>query len=171
MRPFAILSAWSRRLPDGFVKNLATLGPLGYLPKAPGTWGAAAGTIFHFAATMRLAPLYAFVTIFLLIALSIVICGEAEVRLKKHDPSEVVLDEFVAMPVCFLFVPLKEHPFGWALICTGFLLFRFFDIMKPLGIRAIQRLPSGAGVVFDDVAAALCTCACLHLGLRLAEVL
>jgi phosphatidylglycerophosphatase A len=47
---------------------------------------------------------------------------------------------------------------------AGFGLFRFYDILKPLGIRRLQDWPAGWGVVVDDAAAALATCATLHLG-------
>ena len=46
---------------------------------------------------------------------------------------------------------------------AGFLLFRFYDILKPLGIARLQTLPGGWGVVADDVAAALAACATLHI--------
>jgi phosphatidylglycerophosphatase A len=49
------------------------------------------------------------------------------------------------------------------LLVAGFALFRFYDIKKPLVINALQELPGGWGVVLDDTAAALATCATLHL--------
>lgn len=52
-------------------------------------------------------------------------------------------------------------------LLAGFALFRFFDIAKPWGIARLQRLPGGWGVVVDDLAAALATCATLHLGVWL----
>ena len=51
----------------------------------------------------------------------------------------------------------------WAIFLTGFALFRLFDIVKPFGIRRLQNLPDGWGVVADDVAAALATAATLHV--------
>ena len=98
------------------------------------------------------------------IFLSIGICGEAEHRLRKKDPSEVVLDEFVAVPFCFL--GLREFLLtdkAWVVFLVGFGLFRCFDIVKPLGIRKLQYLYSGLGVVVDDIAAALATCVCLNI--------
>jgi phosphatidylglycerophosphatase A len=49
-------------------------------------------------------------------------------------------------------------------LLAGFALFRLFDIAKPFGIRRLQALPAGWGVVADDVAAALASCATLHIG-------
>jgi phosphatidylglycerophosphatase A len=100
----------------------------------------------------------------------VALCGEAEFRLARKGPGEVILDEFVVMPLCFLgWRLLAVAPAGaghwpkWAVILTGFALFRFFDILKPLGIRKLQDLPGGWGVVVDDVAAALASCATMHL--------
>ena len=98
---------------------------------------------------------------------AVAFCGEAEFRLGRKDPGEVILDEFVAMPLCFLGFPRLElgSPRAWmtaALLGGGFALFRLFDIAKPLGIRRLQDLPGGWGVVLDDTAAALASCAVLH---------
>jgi phosphatidylglycerophosphatase A len=56
---------------------------------------------------------------------------------------------------------------AWAALGAGFALFRFFDIVKPLGIKRLQHLPGGWGVVVDDVVAALAACATLHGGVWL----
>ena len=93
------------------------------------------------------------------------ICGEAEVRLGQADPGEVILDEFVAMPLCFLgWTTLAADWPAWVVLVAGFAAFRFFDILKPLGISRLQRLPAGWGVVVDDLAAGLAACAALHGG-------
>jgi phosphatidylglycerophosphatase A len=72
----------------------------------------------------------------------------------------------MVMPLCFLGWPALARPLGpwpaWAVFIAGFLLFRLFDIAKPLGIRKLENLPGGWGIVADDVAAALATCAVLH---------
>jgi phosphatidylglycerophosphatase A len=96
------------------------------------------------------------------------ICGEAEFRLGKRDPGEIVLDEFVVMPLCFIGWPtiaavLPGWAAPWLIYIAAFGLFRLFDITKPLGITKLQDLPGGWGVVFDDVAAALAACATLHI--------
>jgi phosphatidylglycerophosphatase A len=49
-------------------------------------------------------------------------------------------------------------------VLAGFGLFRFFDILKPLGISRLQNWPGGWGIVADDFAAALAACGALHLG-------
>ena len=84
----------------------------------------------------------------------------------RHDPGEVILDEFVAMPLFFagwqMIIGPGVLPF-LGLLLAGFALFRLFDITKPLVIDKLQALPAGWGIVVDDTAAALATCATLHL--------
>lgn len=157
---------WPRFLPTNWVLNFATVGPVGRVKRAPGTVGAFAGLLYFvvlFAALpwwlvvlLSLPPLY----------LAVAMCGEAEFRLGQRDPGMIVLDEFVVMPLCFIgwqalpAVWAQDAP--WAVFLAGFGLFRLFDISKPLGISRLQRLPGGWGVVADDVAAALVSCAVLH---------
>lgn len=166
---------WPRFLPSNMVLACATLGPVGHR-RAPGTWGAAAGLLYFtvFFWPLGYWPGSAFwMTVFSLpgLYLAVAMCGEAEFRLGRHDPSEVVLDEFAAIPLCFLgWSALARPPGGlppWAVCLTGFLLFRLFDIAKPFGIKRLQRLPAGWGIVADDVAAALAACVVLHLGVGL----
>jgi phosphatidylglycerophosphatase A len=65
-----------------------------------------------------------------------------------HDNNKIVIDEVAGMMITLLFVPVTiEH------LLTGLLLFRFFDIVKPLGIRQAEALPGGWGVMADDVLA------------------
>ncbi len=77
------------------------------------------------------------------------------------DSYRVVIDEVAGMWLGMLFVPVT----GPSLL-AGLVLFRFFDIRKPLGIRAMERLPGGLGVMMDDVLAGLYTNALLQLGVK-----
>ena len=96
--------------------------------------------------------------------IAVALCGEAEFRLGRKDPGEVILDEFVAMPLCFLGWHALRGPVPDAVIfLAGFALFRLYDILKPFGIRRLQDLPAGWGIVIDDTAAALAACGTLHL--------
>lgn len=165
--------SWTGRWPTALVVGAATLGPIGRRLPAPGTWGSAVGVAYFwicFAQFGRDGSLASSVVGNALVSaiagyVAVAVCGEAEIRLGKSDPGEVILDEFVAMPLCFLGWPmlLTAMP-AWAALLTGFALFRLFDIAKPLGISRLQRLPGGWGVVIDDLAAALAACATLHLG-------
>ena len=145
---------------------MATLGPVGLRMRAPWTWGSAAGLLFFAVCFYPLGIVESLVAIAALAYFAVGVCGEAEIRLGKHDPGEVILDEFVAMPLCFLGWPMIIGP-GLVpflgLMLAGFALFRFYDIKKPLVINSLQDLPGGWGIVLDDTAAALATCATLHL--------
>ena len=158
---------WTIMLPSPLVKNLATLGPLGFWGKAPGTIGSVAGIIWYTAAFHMLDPLAYILLLLASLYFAVAICGEAEVRMVKRDPGEVILDEFVAIPVCFLGLQQAINSMGawaWIMLVVGFALFRLFDILKPFGISKLQDKPGGWGVVADDVAAALATCLVLHIG-------
>jgi phosphatidylglycerophosphatase A len=140
------------------IVQIATLGPLGRL-KAPGTWGSAAGLLW-WALVVRYAHQkggpHEFIFDSLVVLTAILLCGVAAAFIGKKDPSEVILDEFAAMPLVFLFNP---YVYGGAsaflLILLGFLFFRLFDVTKPFGIKALEKLPGGFGIVLDDVMAAI----------------
>ena len=142
------------------IVSLATLGPLGKL-KAPGTWGSAVGLAWWALVVQNLATPRGWIHEIcfngLVILAAIFICGAAAELLKKKDPSEVVLDEMAAMPLVFLLNPHLHlgTKSGFLMVLLGFGLFRFFDIVKPLGIRWIEKVPGGVGIVADDVLAAL----------------
>ncbi len=160
---------WLRAVPDSWILNLSTLGRLGYLSKAPGTLGSLAGLVWFTVVFYHLNLFFFMFLAVLTLYLAVLICGEGERRMRKVDPPEMILDEMVAIPLCFFGLqvggpqPVLDGPFAWLVVLLGFVLFRFFDILKPLGIRGLQKMPGGQGVVIDDVAAALATCVCLHL--------
>jgi phosphatidylglycerophosphatase A len=68
------------------------------------------------------------------------------------DPSKVVIDEVSGMAIGLLFLPVNVK----YLLCA-FILFRFFDIVKPLFIRKIEDLNAGWGIMGDDVLAGIYT--------------
>lgn len=126
---------------NGVIKFLSTGFYSGYAPVMPGTVGSlVAAVICYFI------PL-AWWQILLICAVSIWICSRGEKIFGESDPGKIVLDEF-----CGMFVAawrLDSLP----LILVAFVLFRLFDIWKPLLINRLQALPGGWGVVFDDLAA------------------
>jgi phosphatidylglycerophosphatase A len=156
---------WPRFLPTNWVVACATIGPVGRMRKAPGTWGSVAGLLYFttlFAG--RLGDVGVLFSSAVGFYLSVALCGEAEFRLGERDPGKIVLDEFVAMPLCFLgWTRFAGVVPNWAVFLAGFAVFRFYDIIKPLGIKKLQDWPGGWGVTADDTAAALATCATLHL--------
>jgi len=159
---------WTRALPTSWVVAAATLGPIGLRLPAPGTWGSVVGVGYFWWWVSPLGWMGNVLVSVFGAYVAVALCGEAEIRLEKQDPGEVILDEFVAIPLCFLGWPalLAAMP-AWGALIAGFALFRLFDIVKPLGISRLQALPGGWGVVIDDTAAALVSCATLHGGVWL----
>ncbi|MEK9772388.1 MAG: phosphatidylglycerophosphatase A [Opitutae bacterium] len=142
---------------------LATLGPIGTKLPAPGTMGSLFGTLLFAFFTLVLdwsVPMITigFIPVFLL---GIPLCTRAEILLDQNDPGEVIWDEFSVIP--FIFLPLSsvfekaptQETFIW--LTVGFVLFRFFDVVKPWIIRSAQTLPRGLGIMVDDLLAALAT--------------
>ena len=68
------------------------------------------------------------------------------------DPSKVVIDEVSGMCAGLLFLPVSVK-----YLLIAFILFRLFDIVKPLYIKRLERWPKGWGIMFDDVLAGIYT--------------
>jgi len=140
----------------GLVRFAATLGPVGYTPIAPATAGSlVTAVVVWFLPT----PSWLVVAVALVIgtALAVWVCGEAEKEL-GHDAHPIVADEVIGQSVALLGAPHSLLAFG-----AAFVLFRLFDVWKPLGAYQAQRLPSGLGVVADDVIAGITSCITLIL--------
>ncbi|MFT4900931.1 MAG: phosphatidylglycerophosphatase A [Lentimonas sp.] len=158
---------WTPMLSTSLAVNTATLGPLGRVKKGPGTVGSVAGIILY-VVFFHQSSFLGFILLALILAyLAVGICDTAEQRLQMRDPGMIVLDEFVAVPLVFFGMGgsaglIAQHG-GWPVLLAGFALFRFFDILKPLGISELQNLPGGLGCVVDDLAAAVAACISLHL--------
>lgn len=158
----------SRRTPteSGILFLAEGLGS-GRMPMGPGTWGSVVGVLWLILLLRMPEPLWAGLLALGAIGIAIPICSRAERILGREDPGSVVLDEIVAVPLTFLgpLLVLGAWPAAsgvaglahrfWPEWVVGFLAFRVFDIAKPGPIRRIQDLPSGWGVVADDILAAL----------------
>lgn len=142
-------------------RQVATLGGIGTLPGAPGTWGSLAAIpltwLLHWLGGF---PLVMAATSFVLIggywAVLVHLDGRAE------DPSEVVIDEVAGMMIALWPLSLgldvigaARDVFPWPGWVLGFLLFRFFDIVKPPPVSWADRLKTPLGVMLDDVLAGL----------------
>jgi phosphatidylglycerophosphatase A len=88
-----------------------------------------------------------------LAAAGIPICTRAARLLGRgKDPGAIVFDEMAALPMALLAVPPAAR--SAAVLGTAFVLFRFFDVTKPVPARQLERLPEGWGIMADDWAAA-----------------
>jgi phosphatidylglycerophosphatase A len=132
--------------------HVATLGPVGHLPKAPGTWGSAAALI---TAPFLFLPFHLPVRILILgliFYFGAKASTAAEKQLGKKDPGCVVIDELLGQWLVFLPFPAVVT---WHLL-LGFVLFRIFDITKPFPIKQSEKwLKDGGGVMIDDAFAGL----------------
>lgn len=148
----------------------------GYSPLAPGTMGALVATALWVVASMLIADVE---SLFMATLYAIVIFTLASIepinRLEKvwgEDPSRVVVDEVVGVWICLLAVPADAELFSsryWIYTVMAFALFRLFDIWKPLGVRKMESLHGGWGVMMDDILAgcygAIVMMTCRYFGL------
>lgn len=139
---------------------------LGYAPIAPGTFGTI-GAVFYYWCLSQCCP--SWLSLLPLIGMSVffAVIGiwstDKVIPLWGDDPSRVVMDEFVGYLITMILVPISLK-----YMLIGFVLFRFFDILKPLGVRYLDKnLKGGLGVMMDDVLAGVYACLALHLYIRL----
>lgn len=143
---------------DGFPivpKLLATSFGAGFLPMAPGTWGAIVGIILWL-------PLYLWASASATVIITI--CGiivyliagtwasNVAERYWGKDPVVACADETVGQWIALL--PITPICPWWEIL-VSLALFRFFDIVKPLGIRSMEKFPGGLGMMADDVLAGI----------------
>ncbi|MDX2109073.1 MAG: phosphatidylglycerophosphatase A [Verrucomicrobiota bacterium] len=149
---------WTWFLPKKKAQRMATLGPVGYRLPAPGTWGSLLGCLWYLALFHNLPLIVQGILLVITSFIAAGICDKAEEAIGRRDPGEVILDEFVAMPLCFLGLrPYVPAEWFWVVLLAGFGLFRLFDIAKPFGINRLQHIHGGWGILLDDIAAALAT--------------
>jgi len=137
---------------------LATGAYAGYLPKMPGTFGTLWGVPLAYICSRM--PVWGQAAFTLAVTLaSIYIAGRECGATGEKDPSRVVIDEAAGYLVSFFLMPFT--PFNVILV---FILFRFFDILKPYPIGAIDRgVSGGTGVVLDDIVAGVYAGASAHI--------
>ena len=130
---------------------LATSFGVGYLPVAPGTWGALLAIVLWLPLYFWASPAVTFwVTLSATVAYTIAGTWASTVseRYWGKDPVIACADETVGQWVSLL--PLNGLS-PWWMILVSLALFRLFDIFKPLGIRSVERLPGGYGMMADDI--------------------
>lgn len=151
-------------------KTLATGFGSGYSPLAPGTMGALVGCLLLWGARLLATSSFMIfhLSLAIIILITTIIGAYITQQLEKEwgeDPSKIVIDEIVGVWLAVLFIPIT-----WKYLLIGFLLFRLFDIWKPLGIRRLEAIPDGWGVMLDDVAAGIYSNLVLQLGILLLDI-
>ena len=129
---------------------VATCGYLGYVPIAPGTFGSAAGLMIYAVVRWSASDAIELGVIACLLAAGVWSGNVAERHFGGVDPAPVILDEAAGMLITLALVPVN---FPGAIV--GFLLFRFFDVIKPWPANRLEALPGGLGVMADDAMAAI----------------
>lgn len=152
-------------LNERFIKVLATGFGSGFAPLAPGTAGTLVGIPLYWVLSVMPWPLW-LITLLAFTALAWYLSDQAEKLFGRKDAQCIVIDEIAGLLWTLLLVsPTVPH------VVLGFVLFRFFDILKPFPARLFQdRLPGGYGVVGDDWAAGLWGNLVLQLLIRYAGV-
>lgn len=127
------------------VKFLATGFFTGYIPCAPGTFGTLLGLPILF--LLKGFPFYLSLAVLIAFSLfSMWICEEAGRIYNEKDPRCVVIDEIAGYLYASIF-----FPFTWKVLVASFILFRFFDIVKPYPVNVSERIKGGAGIIADDI--------------------
>jgi phosphatidylglycerophosphatase A len=122
---------------------------LGYAPFAPGTVASAAAAVIYFFIRALHNPLVLMPVILVSTALGVWASGVMEEEYGE-DPSQAVIDEVAGQWLALAFLPATP-----LVVLLAFVLFRFFDILKPGPIDSAQRLPGGWGIMTDDVLAGI----------------
>lgn len=140
--------------------RIATVYPLGFMPKAPGTWGSLPGLVIGWAlyagSEAVLGPglgrwLLVLIGLGLLGFLTYVTINKTEAAWQSHDDKRIVIDEVLGQAI-----PVAFFAGSWLVVLVSFVMFRFFDIIKPGPIGwADRKLPGAWGTLLDDVFAGL----------------
>jgi len=153
---------------DYLALAIATCG-VGYIPLAPGTWGSLVAVVFYFILHRAWFPhtdtspeLY--FRSFLLIQLAIIVvvtivgtwaASRAERVSGRKDPGKVVVDEVAGQFIALMAVPAGLWTGLPVPVIVAFILFRFFDIVKPYPANKLEHIPGGLGIMADDLVAGL----------------
>ena len=129
---------------------------------APGTFGTLAALLIFWSVHVLIGPIHwlVFLSLLILAALTgIYLCGKTASDLGVHDQGGIVWDEFVGFWMSMFLIPVT-----WQWLLAAFVLFRFFDIVKPWPVGwADRRVSGGSGIMLDDLIAAGYVLIILHL--------
>jgi phosphatidylglycerophosphatase A len=123
----------------------------GLAKKAPGTCGTVAAIpVYYLLTQVHSLLIYSILTVIATV-IGVWICDIAAKKLDEHDFGGIVWDEVAGYLITMWFVP-----FTWQAMLIGFVLFRFFDILKPFPIKWVDKhVHGGFGIMMDDVLAGI----------------
>ena len=130
----------------------------GKSPLMPGTVGTLLALPLYFLLA-QLPTLIYIAVVFLSFLFGVYLCEKTSKELGVHDHKGIVWDEFVGLWITLIMVPS-----GWLWLLVGFVLFRFFDMVKPWPICVVDRkVHGGFGIMLDDVLAGIAALACIQV--------
>lgn len=140
-----------------FLVILGTWFYTGYIPFAPGTFASLVALPLIILLHNNLSAYL--VLLIIVLVIGTIAAHELGKVWKRKDDQRITVDEVLGMLVTFLLI----SPIKWYSLLIGFILFRFFDIVKPLFIRQTEQVKGGIGVMLDDLLAGVYA----NIGLRL----
>lgn len=140
----------------------------GFIPFAPGTFGALVATLLCFVLMVNnvFSPLIMIALCLLSSIISVLVYPQAVAESGSGDPKTFVIDEFAGICATFVWVGARGDIsvlFAAELCLVGFVLFRFFDIAKPGPIGWIDRHKGALPVLMDDIVAGVVSCGILNI--------
>ena len=141
--------------------QLITMFGIGRISKIPGTIASFVTCLFYFLCIIfNVNIIFLLITFFIILILSITFINKYSSNFTEIDAKEIVIDEFLgqSIPILFLYYPIQkgDPENAWIFLLTFFILFRFFDILKPFPINLIdKKMKNGLGVVLDDLLAGI----------------
>ncbi|OGT40419.1 MAG: phosphatidylglycerophosphatase [Gammaproteobacteria bacterium RIFCSPHIGHO2_12_FULL_36_30] len=146
-------SIWTN--PIHFIACGFGFGTFPYFPGTIGTLLAIPLTIFLSRTTLQ----FYIVAVVLLFLIGMYVCNITNRDFGTDDHPAAIIDEIATFPIVMILIPMN-----WYFLLIGFLLFRFFDIVKPFPIRWIDKnVHGGFGVMLDDLLAAIFSWIILHI--------
>lgn len=146
-----------------FIDMLATGFFMGKIPFMPGTFGSLVA--IPVAYLCILLPVYAqWGVLAFIFLLGVYVSGRYSVLSGIEDPGCVVIDEVAGLLLFYIIFPFQP-----VYILAGFILFRFFDILKPFPVNFFDRIKSGWGIMLDDMMAGLYAAAVWFIVLKILE--
>ena len=145
-------------------KIFVTLFYIGYIKKIPGTVGSFIAFIVILLSYNFFDKIYLIFFFIICFFLSLYLINFYQKSIGKNDSPEIIIDEFLGVFIIFLFFDYYSNLHFFIIFSLGFLLFRFFDILKPFPIGLIdKKIKNSFGVIFDDIIAGIYTAICLMI--------
>jgi len=157
-----------RRIVDFSAEALATgLGVAFLTPAAKATLASAVTVVVYAVLRWGATSMDAWLGVAIVVIFFVGVAVSARVKSEDDpDPSRVVIDEVAGQ----LAAVMIAAPVNWWTMFAAFMLFRIFDVVKPFGIRRLENIPNGWGIMLDDLAAGLLAAAVVNAGIAIYSI-